>query len=246
MLAAGYLIVGALLQQELRRAARMPRPEGASATLASPGSFLSHARAIAADRWSRVILITVALEGGILFGALAFVPSALHTHFNVSLTGAGSIVAGYGFGGVAYTLVARRLVDALGERGLAIGGGIVMFLAFGALWLASTWPIALVACFAIGFGFYMLHNTLQTNATQMAPAARGIAVAMFASLFFIGQSIGVALGAIVVDRFGTDWLYLIAMVLMPAVAFVFAHLLRSRPAQNYATPAAPVASGTLD
>ena len=32
----------------------------------------------------------------------------------------------------------------------------------------------------IGLGFYMLHNTLQTNATQMAPEARGLAVSLFA------------------------------------------------------------------
>ena len=29
----------------------------------------------------------------------------------------------------------------------------------------------------VGFGFYMLHNTLQTNATQMSPQARGTAPA---------------------------------------------------------------------
>jgi hypothetical protein len=33
---------------------------------------------------------------------------------------------------------------------------------------------------AIGLGFYMFHNTLQTNATQMTPEARGTAVAFLA------------------------------------------------------------------
>ena len=46
------------------------------------------------------------------------------------------------------------------------------------LWLAPP-AIAL-----IGLGFYMLHNTLQTNATQMAPEARGLAVSLFAFALF--------------------------------------------------------------
>jgi predicted MFS family arabinose efflux permease len=67
----------------------------------------------------------------------------------------------------------------------------------------------------------------------MAPASRGIAVAMFASSFFIGQSLGVALASLVVDHAGSEWLDPIAMVLMPIVAVVFAQLLRKRPAQHY-------------
>ena len=43
----------------------------------------------------------------------------------------------------------------------------------------------------IGLGFYALHNTLQTNATQMTPQARGTAVAVFSSAIYLGQTAGV-------------------------------------------------------
>lgn len=161
-------------------------------------------------------------------------PSDLHDRYRISLTAAGAIVAAFGFGGVAYTLCARRLVVRLGERGLAQAGGGVTLLGFGLLWLAVDWRLALVACFVMGFGFYMLHNTLQTNATPMAPAARGTAVAMFASFFFIGQSAGVALAALLVDAAGASWLFLIATVLTPLVATGFALALRNRPLRHYA------------
>ena len=46
----------------------------------------------------------------------------------------------------------------------------------------------------------MLHNTLQTNATQMTPEARGTAVAIFSSAIYLGQRLGVALAAPVFDR----------------------------------------------
>ena len=236
-LAGCYVIVGVLLQFELRRLARRSAKIVAEETAANDApprlSFIAQATEILRDRWARVVLITVAIEGAIVFGALAFVPADLHARFGLSLTVAGGIVAAYGLGGVGYTLCARRLVARLGERGLARIGGIVTLLAFGALALARDWHITIVACFAVGFGFYMLHNTLQTNATQMAPHARGTAVAMFASAFFIGQSIGVALAAPIVDHFGANWLFLIATMLMPLLATGFAHALASRPSQHF-------------
>ena len=105
-----------------------------------------------------------------------------------------------------------------------------MLLAFAGLWLAPGWQMALAACLLAGFGFYMLHNTLQTNATQMAPDMRGTSLAMFASCFFIGQSAGVALAAHVVDYSGPAALFMSAMILMPLVAIGFARALRTRPA----------------
>jgi predicted MFS family arabinose efflux permease len=42
----------------------------------------------------------------------------------------------------------------------------------------------------LGFGFMMLHNTLQTIATELAPEARGSAIALFAFSFFVGQGLG--------------------------------------------------------
>ena len=72
----------------------------------------------------------------------------------------------------------------------------------------------------------MLHNTLQTNATQMSPEARGTAVALFSCSLYLGQTIGVALAAPVVDRVGAPPMFIVAAVLLPALAFWFAGRLR--------------------
>ncbi len=68
----------------------------------------------------------------------------------------------------------------------------------------------------------MLHNTLQTNATQMTPEARGTAVALFSSSLYIGQTAGVAVGALVIDRVGAVPLFLGAAAALPALALWFA------------------------
>ena len=79
---------------------------------------------------------------------------------------------------------------------------------------------------AIGLGFYMLHNTLQTNATQMSPEARGTAVALFSSALYLGQSLGVALFALI-DRAGAPAIFIVA-VLLPLLGWWFAAQLRGR------------------
>ena len=81
------------------------------------------------------------------------------------------------------------------------GGGLIAL----SLWALAFVPLAAVAvsaCFLAGLGFYMLHNTLQTQATQMAPHARGSAVTLFACLLFLGQSLGVLVVGRTVDHGG--------------------------------------------
>jgi predicted MFS family arabinose efflux permease len=61
----------------------------------------------------------------------------------------------------------------------------------------------MMACtIGLGFSFYMLHNTLQTKATEMAPQARGTAVAMYSSAWALGQAIGTAVMGLAVGLGG--------------------------------------------
>jgi predicted MFS family arabinose efflux permease len=130
---------------------------------------------------------------------MAFMPTHLHQHYGLSVVAAGSVMMLYGVGGLLYSQLARRWLAWLGERGLVrTGAGLIvtgcMLFAGG-----STVGVGMLACTLTGLGFYMLHNTLQVQATQMAPAARGTAVTLFASSLFFGQSTGVLLMAQSVD-----------------------------------------------
>jgi MFS transporter, YNFM family, putative membrane transport protein len=74
----------------------------------------------------------------------------------------------------------------------------------------------------------MLHNTLQTHGTQMAPEARGSAVALFSLCLFGGQAIGVPVAAPIVDRYGAVPIFCFAAVFLPLLAWTFAWALRRR------------------
>ena len=99
-----------------------------------------------------------------------------------------------------------------------------------ALLLAYTphWLPAIPASLLGGFGFFMFHNTMQANATNMAPEARGTAVSMFSSFLFLGQSLGVVLAAALIDRIGTSAVIALGGVAMAAVGAFFAWALGQR------------------
>ena len=176
-------------------------------------------------RW---VLTVTGLEGAMAFGTLAFVPSQLVQHFHLSASLAGGLMALYGIGGLFYSQMARRWLGWFGERGLArLGSALV---ALGLLLLAWGQHPALAAagCLSAGLGFYMLHNTLQTQATQMAPHARGSAVTLFACLLFFGQSSGVLLVAQTVDHGGLEWAYTASAIGMLSLGAVIARRVQAK------------------
>ncbi|MGQ7246697.1 MFS transporter [Halomonas sp. V046] len=178
--------------------------------------------------WARVVLVTVFFEGATVFCGFAFVASHLHLVGGIALTEAGLIMMAFAGGGLSFALLARALVPRLGEEGLCRTGGVLIALAIAAICVWPTVGVAIIGCYLFGLGFYMLHNTLQTHATQMAPARRGTAVALFATAFFTGQSVGTAVGGVVIGLTGTSAALSLAAIGVLPVALIFARRLASR------------------
>ena len=179
---------------------------------------------VLAKPWARVVLVTVFLEGAFLYGVFAFIATHLHAVFGVSLSTAGSMVMLYGFGGLLFAIFSATLVRRLGEVGLTSVGGVLIAASLLTIALAPVWWWAMPACFVAGLGFYMLHNTLQINATQMAPERRGAAVSAFASCFFLGQATGVAVAGVLVGHWGTAAVIALGAVGVVSVALGFSRM----------------------
>jgi len=218
LLTGCFLVSGLLLWRTRALAASVAPPVPRS------GRLLREAGYVLQEPWARVVLGVVFLEGTVQYGPFAFLATHLHLQTNVSLTIAGALVTLYALGGLVFALASRRLVPRLGETGLARGGGALMLLGFLIAALSPVWWTAPVACVATGLGFYMFHNTLQTNATQMAPQARGLAVSLFAASFFLGQTAGVALASLAVAWVGTRVVLAAGGVGMFLIALLFAAL----------------------
>ncbi|WP_422001867.1 MFS transporter [Reyranella sp.] len=225
LLAVLYVIAGVALFAVIRA-----RPDIAHATGQGRGSMIGQMVGVLRRRWALTVVLVVALEGGMFWGAFTFVGADLHQRFGLGLAALGLAVAAFGAGGFAYVLVAPHLVRVLGERGLCRWGAAGLGIAFAAMALAPTAEVEFAAVALSGVSFYMLHNTLQTHGTQMAPEARGAAMALFALCLFVGQAIGVPVAAPIVDRWGAPPVFWAAAIVLPLLGFWFADALRRRPA----------------
>lgn len=222
-----FLVVGSLLFVNWRAQQRVVAEPTEDKQVLRPG-FVAQALTIITGRWSRVVLIVAFMEGATGFGVLAVWASHLHDALGLSLTSAGAIVALFGLGGVAYMATARHLISRLGQPGLTKLGGTLVGVAALVVAFTPHWVLALPACLVGGFGFFMLHNTLQTNAAQMTPEARGTAVSLFAASLFLGQSVGVFFAAKLIDRMGSGAVVAAGGVLVLAVGVYFSAALGRR------------------
>jgi predicted MFS family arabinose efflux permease len=181
---------------------------------------------VLAAPWARVVLLTVFAEGACIFGSFAFMVTHLHQVHAIPLAVAGQVVMLFGLGGLLFAISARHMVHRLGEVGLCRWGGLLVAGSYGTVGISNSWWWAMPACFVAGLGFYMLHNTLQINATQMAPERRGAAVAAFAASYFIGQSAGIAVSGALIPSMGTSGVILMGAVGVTLVSQNFARLMR--------------------
>lgn len=219
------LIIGILLSRELGKD-RLPPPKLTQAI--SVGSLIKGYVGLFRLPWARIIIATVFIEGFFFYGAFTFIGADLHRRFSLDYGTVGLILGCMGLGGLVYALTVRRLVRTLGERGLSTVGGILIAIGLASLPLL---PLILLPFgqILLGLGLYMLHNTLQTNATQMAPEARGLAVSTFANALFLGQAAGITASGLLVDRYGFVPSYIIAAVGLLVLGLTFAYLLDRRP-----------------
>ncbi len=215
VLAVMFGVAAVLLLRRLhQQAKREAQLQTQSVPLAAPGlwaAFRLTGQLLGTPRVRWVLGVTAA-EGALVFGALAFMPTHLHQQFGLSVVAAGSVMMVYGVGGLLYSQMARRWLAWLGERGLVRTGAALVAVGLLVLaWGSGVW-LGMLSCLMTGLGFYMLHNTLQVQATQMAPAARGSAVTLFASSLFFGQSTGVLLMAQSVDMGWLAYAFTVAAV----------------------------------
>ena len=207
---------------------RNPITQAHHSTAQRGRGFIADYSTVLRSPWARALIIVAFIESGLMFGAFTYVGADLRLRFGASFTLVGLYVAAFAIGGLLYSLSVRVLVNRLGPIGLASSGGVILALAFTTLAFEPHTYFAPLAITAIGLGFYMLHNTLQTNATQMAPEARGTAVAIFSSALYLGQTAGVAANSVIFDRFTGVPVFLIAAAGLLGLGLWFARELRRR------------------
>ena len=166
-----------------------PRRNVTRKTLSIAGALANY-RTVFANPRTKLLYGLVIVEGILLFGIPAYVAAILFERSGVGPAQAGLAIAGMGFGCLVYGLLTRILMERLGPTLMTRTGGLIC--ALGLALFAFDWPWwSAIPLFALqGFGFFLLHGTFQAQATELAPSARGSAMALFACCFFLGQATG--------------------------------------------------------
>lgn len=197
-------------------------------------SFASAARryrsiiAIGRVRW---LVLFVFAEGILVYGVHPYIAAMFEASGTGGPTETGIAIAAFAVGGILYTLMVRWLLGTLGLfRMLRIAGFIC---AGGYLIVAPVLPapVTIAGMFAVGIGFYMLHNSFQTQITEAVPEARASAVSLHAFGFFIGQALGPVMFGLLLANLGRAPALVACACGLVALGLVAAAIL-SRPANQ--------------
>ena len=186
-------------------------------------------RAILSNPLAKICFGAVFCEALFMYGVFPYMATMLHAAGETRASIAGVVLAGFGIGGTAYTLLVSVLVTRLGERRLMRAGGIAIGFCLLIIALQVPWPVEFANFVLLGFGFYMLHAVIQIYASELAPAARGAAMALHSFFFFLGQAVGPIVYGIGLSNGHITPVLVLGAAVMVGVGLTCAHWLR-RPA----------------
>jgi len=186
-------------------------------------------RAIFRNPMAKYCFGAVFVEAVFMFGVFPYMAGILHTGGETRASIAGIVIAGFGIGGVIYTLMVGRLLSFIGEKRLMAAGGTVMAFCLIVIALQAPWQIEFANFMLLGFGFYLLHGCVQVYVTELAPTARGSATAAHSFFFFLGQAIGPVVYGLGLGSVGIVPVLLTGSLVLTASGWICAFRLK-RPA----------------
>lgn len=177
-------------------------------------------RAIFNNPMAKFCFGAVFLEALFMYGVFPYMATLLHSAGETRASIAGIVIAGFGIGGTLYTIFVAVLVDRLGERRLMRAGGLAMGFCLLVIAMRAPWPVEFANFMLLGFGFYMLHAVIQIYASELAPAARGSAMALHSFFFFMGQAIGPVVYGIGLSRGHISTVLICGALVLATVGYV--------------------------
>jgi predicted MFS family arabinose efflux permease len=189
-------------------------------------AFVPNYRTILRNPLAKICFGAVFLEGCFMYGVFPYIATMLHQAGETSASVAGLVIAGFGIGGALYGVTVSRLLPRLGETRMMRVGGALMGFCLLVIAARFIWPVEFLNFALLGFGFYMLHAVIQIYASELAPAARGSAMALHSFFFFLGQAIGPVVYGAGLATVGLTPVLLFGAVVLVGVGMTCAHWLR--------------------
>ncbi len=191
-------------------------------------AVLSNFRSIFADPRAKVCFLSVFFEAVFIHGLFPYVALLLLAIGETRASIAGLLLAAFAVGGVFYSLSVPVLIARVRERRLMVAGGglAATGLVLIALHFPWAWQIAIYGMF--GFGFYLLHGSIQVHVTELSQTARGAAASLHSCFFYLGQAVGPVIYGYGFAHGGAELSIFVGAAVVMAVGVICSRLLRHR------------------
>jgi predicted MFS family arabinose efflux permease len=185
-------------------------------------------RGIFADPRAKVCFSAVFLEAIFIHGLFPYVAILLLAAGETRASIAGVVIAAFGLGGVVYSISVSAILARVAERRMMIIGGMLAAAALMLTALHLPWYVQIPIFAVLGFGFYLLHGSIQVHVTELSQTARGAAASLHSCFFYLGQATGPVVYAFGFAHAGPEPSLVTGALGVLGIGFMCARLLRHR------------------
>jgi predicted MFS family arabinose efflux permease len=188
----GVLGISALITFAIAAAAIIVLPRSGPLRNEVPHSrgALANYRSVLRNPLSFVCFSVVLIEGAAIYGVFPYIADYLRTRSDVGSGKAGIVIGGLAVGGLIYVSAVPLLLRVMQRRSLMAAGGMVAAIGLACFGFGAGWIVQAAFMATVGLGFFMLHNSVQTEVSELSSTARASAFSLHAFSFYVGQAIG--------------------------------------------------------
>lgn len=190
---------------------------------------LARYRLVLANPRSLVCFGVVFLDGLAVYGITPFIGEMLRSRDAGGLREAGFVVGGLGLGGILFMVMVPAILTVATRPTMMVAGGAIGAIGLAGLGFQPSWGVQMALMIVLGFGFFLLHNPVQTEVTELAPSARASAFSLHAFSFFLGQALGPMLYGTALPIIGPMPTMALGAVILAGAGLMANRLLRVRP-----------------
>jgi len=186
------------------------------------------------NRRAFVCFGAVFLEGIALYGVTPYVAPLLEERPRGGPMEAGLVITALAIGAFLFTATVSSWLKILTRYQLMFMGGFFTACGPFSLVFDLRWEFYFAGFLLAGIGYMMVHNSIQAEVAELAPALRGSAFAMHSCSFFSGQSLGPILFGLGASAMGASQAALLFGVILlavgPVISIIFRRINRTNAA----------------
>ena len=153
-------------------------------------------------------------QSGILFGLLPFIAYLLERQNNGGPREAGLVIAGYCAGSLIFALGASWILRLLKRPQMLVAGAVITSSGLVLFAMGFHWTIQVGIFVIVGFGFFLQHNAIQGEVSNLSEELRASAYSFHAFAFCAGAALAPVIYGLAIPSIGTK-------ATLVAAAFVF-------------------------